>query len=86
MYVLLGLISQDIYQNWLALTALSDERAAKLEEAEKKQQQLDQLRLQYAKQVAVSFFSVLWVSCHSLSFEHSHPDPTQLISARCNRL
>eukprot|EP00042_Codosiga_hollandica_P052657 m.673170 g.673170 ORF g.673170 m.673170 type:complete len:880 (+) comp58539_c0_seq1:176-2815(+) len=42
----------DIYQHWLSLTELSDKRSANLEEAEKKQQRLDELRVQFAKQVA----------------------------------
>jgi hypothetical protein len=44
---------QDIYQQWLALTTLAEQRASKLDEAEQKQQHVDQLRLQFAKQAPV---------------------------------
>ena len=49
-------LTQDIYAAWQELNELAVKRTVLLDEAEKAQQRLDELRLQYAKQAAVCVF------------------------------
>ena len=57
----------DIYQAWQELSELNVKRQAALDDAEMKQQRLDELRLQFAKQVAVSFYSGWTTWAHSIA-------------------
>ena len=43
-----------IFDTWQSLVALTQDRQAKLEQREQEMQRLDEIRLEYAKQVAVS--------------------------------